>query len=405
MGIALTGFLTGFAKGAKERIEKESEENEALIANRLKMAQTTRLVRQKEQEAKVQLLTSRYKTVSPYLPPEATEEQKMALMSNEEIATQYAERRKNGETIDLDNFLIINKDKIPKGLTSVQQMIEEAKIAPAPIDQAEVDAIRQTKGFLGARTGPNVDKMAQQFGVSARDLLAYEKPQDSTDLTEFASINPEALKKPKGFDDRIAELETQALTAGEAGNKEEFETIRSQISTLTQMKDSLSPPKAEWAANMSRLKMLALYGTPEEKAKANKELDAAYRIEQRGQKQDSKVPPASELRAQIKIAFANDIEKTFGTRMKDNWTKQIGPDGIAEYKYTGSGDAAIKVENEIQRVKTEALQRVLFPYVHNGKVASEDVSAVARAYNFDLRRFGQQPPNDARVDESNPLLR
>lgn len=404
MSIALTGFLTGFAEGSTERIKREREENEALIENRLKRAQTNRLLFNKEQDAQKQLYRTRYDFVSAYLPSDATEEQKMAVISKEEIAKQFVELSKN-EKVDLNQFLVVNKEKIPKDLKTVNDFINKVSAAPAPVAQEQVDAVRQTRGFLGSRTGANVEKAASQYGTSAAELLAFEQPQSLQSIPEFARMNVDMLRKPKGFDDRIDELETQALAAGEAGNKEEFETIRNQISTLTEMKDSLSPPKVEWAANMSRLKMLALYGTPEEKAKSNKELDAAYRIEQRGQKQDSKVPPAGELRAQIKIAFANDIEQTFGTRMKENWTKQIGPDGIAEYKYTGSGDAAIKVENEIQRVKTEALKRVLFPYVHNGKVASEDVSAVARAYNFDLRRFGQRPPNDAQVDESNPLLR
>jgi hypothetical protein len=214
---------------------------------------------------------------------------------------------------------------------------------------------------------------------------------------QVATLNVDALKKPKDFETRIAELETQALTAGEAGNKEEFETIKTQILTLTQMKESLSPPKVEWAANMSRLKMLALYGTPEEKAKANEELNKAYAIDNRGQKGESKVPSASEFRAQIKIAIANDIEKTFGTRMKDNWTRQVGPDGIVEYKYTGTGPAAIAVENERQEVQRKAIERVLFPYINNGKPVNDDVGSVARAYNIELPTSNESPSAGART--------
>ena len=109
MSVALMGFLTGLAKGSTERIKKEREDNEALIENRLKMAATNKLRREKEREAQRALLNERYSTISSYLPADATEEQKLALVSNEAIAKEYVAKRSAGADIDLNKFLVVNK--------------------------------------------------------------------------------------------------------------------------------------------------------------------------------------------------------------------------------------------------------------------------------------------------------
>lgn len=213
MSVALTGFLTGFAKGAKERIEKEKEENEAFIANRLKTAATNRLLRQKEVEAQKQLLKDRLESVSAFLPPDATEEQKLALMSNKDIAETFVAARKDNPNLDLNKFLVMNKDKVPKNFTSVQQYLDTISAAPTPVAQEQIDTIRQTQGAFGARVGANVEKMAQQYGVSAGELLAYEQPMTTPELPQFASINLETLRDLPSADKILSNAKTEAFNA------------------------------------------------------------------------------------------------------------------------------------------------------------------------------------------------
>lgn len=213
MSVALTGFLTGFAKGAKERVEKEKEENEALIANRLKTAATNRLLRQKEVEAQKQLLKDRLESVSAFLPPDATEEQKLALVSNKEIADTFVAARKDNPNLDVNKFLVVNKDKVPKNFTSVQQYLDTISASPTPVAQEQIDTIRQTQGAFGARVGANVEKMAQQYGVSAGELLAYEQPMTTPELPQFASINLETLRDLPSADKILSDAKTEAFNA------------------------------------------------------------------------------------------------------------------------------------------------------------------------------------------------
>ena len=131
--IALTGLLTGLALGTAEKIKREREENEELITTRLKLAAVNKQKREAEVAAKKTALTERYSSISPFLSGTETEEEKLALISNDAIAKDFIDRRGKGEALDLSSYLITNKDKIPKSFETVQKYIDSLSAAPAGV--------------------------------------------------------------------------------------------------------------------------------------------------------------------------------------------------------------------------------------------------------------------------------
>lgn len=200
--IALMGLLTGFAKGAAARIEKEREDNEALIQSRLKMAAVTKQKRETETAARKTALTERYNTISPFLDGSESEVVKLALISNEAIAKDFVERKSRGESVDFDSYLVRNNDKIPTNFESVQKYIDTISAAPAPVDPEQMRAaFGEERGFLGARTGVSpgrAERIARSLGsgASAAELLAYERAAPSegeplADVARFGVIQAE----------------------------------------------------------------------------------------------------------------------------------------------------------------------------------------------------------------------
>lgn len=192
--IALMGLLTGFAKGAAARIEKEKEENEALIQSRLKMAAINKKKREAEIEARKTALTERYSALTPFLDGSEAEEEKLALLSNDAITKDFVDRRSRGEVVDLKQYLVMNKEKVPQNFTSVQQYIDTLSAAPQPVAPEQMQAaLGDTRGFLGARTGVSAgraEKIAGALGAgSAAELLAYERmgPVSAEPLMDMAA--------------------------------------------------------------------------------------------------------------------------------------------------------------------------------------------------------------------------
>lgn len=203
--IALMGLLTGFAKGATARIEKEREENEELIRSRLKLAAVNKQKRDVETSARKKELLERYNTISPYLDDTINEQEKLALISNETFAKEFAEKRSAGEPLDLKTYLQINKDKIPKNFTTVQEYINSLQTTPEAVSPDQMQAaLGERRGFLGARTGVSpggAERIARSLGsgASAAELLAYERaaPPESEPLTDIARFG--AIKAEESF--------------------------------------------------------------------------------------------------------------------------------------------------------------------------------------------------------------
>ena len=235
--IALMGLLTGFAKGASARIEKEREDNEALIQSRLKMAAINKQKRQAEIEARKTALTERYSALTPFLDGSEAEEEKLALLSNDAITKDFVDRRSRGEVVDLKQYLVMNKEKVPQNFTSVQQYIDTLSAAPQPVDPEQMQAaLGDTRGFLGARTGVSAgraEKIAGALGAgSAAELLAYERmePVSAEPLMDVAKINVEMFPQaPKSLDDQIERQTSVVSSVADKFGEDSEQTIPKEV--------------------------------------------------------------------------------------------------------------------------------------------------------------------------------
>ena len=394
MSIALTGFLTGFAKGAKERIDTQREENEAMIQNRLKMAQTNRLLYKKEQDAQKQLLNDRLSTVSSYLPEGATEEQKLALISNEEIAKQFVDLRSKGEEVDLNKFIVVNKDKIPANFSTVQNYIDTISAAPAPVSQEQIDTIRQTRGALGARVGANVEKLAQQYGVSAGELLAYEEKSGVPVVPQFARMNVSILKneKAKDVDTRIKEAQSMYLDALDefGADSQEAKVAKAQYDNLQVLKTELEPETVKWADYVGKLKLAIVNAkTPQERAAAQQEYNKVIAIEKQGQSSGEgggKIPTANTLSGLLTKAGTRAVTEKFGGDVAKNLIVDTAPDGSTSFRYIGTDPTA---RAQVLNTAKEAMRYAVQPYLDmTGRPLNRDVEVALRTQGVQFNEAG-----------------
>jgi len=384
MSFALQGFMTGFAKGAKERNEKEREENEAIIQNRLKLAATNRTLRQKEMDAQQQLLRTRLGTVSSYLPPDATEEQKLALISNDEIAKQFVDLRSKGEEVDLNRFLILNKEKVPQNFSTVQQYIENIAASPAPVPQEQIEALRQTRGFMGGRTGANVEKIAQKFGASAAQLLAYEERSGVPMVPQFARMDVNMLRteKTKDVNTRIKDAQSMYIDALEEFGQEsqEAKVALSRYENLKTLKEVLEPKDVKWADYVGSLKMAIVNArTPQEREVAQREYNRVLQVERmgKGEEGEGKIPTANTLSNLFGRSGTRAIQERFGNMVGQNIIIDTGVDGSSTYRFIGMDTTG---RENVQREVQEAIRFTAMPYLDpEGRPLNRDVEVALRA--------------------------
>jgi hypothetical protein len=380
MSVALMGFLTGLAKGSTERIKKEREDNEALIENRLKMAATNKLRREKEREAQRALLNERYSTISSYLPADATEEQKLALVSNEAIAKEYVTKRSAGEDIDLNKFLVVNKEKVPQGFKTTRQYLDSLTAAPEPVSQEQMQqAFGEQRGFLGARTGVSAgraEKMAQQFGGTAGELLAYEKPMEPMQMPEIARMNVEMLKDPKRKtpQQRLDDYQNAYIDAVEqyGADSPESKAMQTEAITLRDRIKALEPKQETFTSMLDAAKVTmanARPGTPEYAA-AEREVNRLVNI---GKKDKDNVPTLPQTRSLFAGTATQAVTAEFGNLVGKGIVIETSLDGTPTYKYTG-GD-----KNEAAKIKAVGLNAIKRQY-------STMSDAQGRPLNEDIRR-------------------
>lgn len=365
--IALIGLLTGFAKGAASRIEKEREENEELIKTRLKMAAVTKQKRDVEAAARRTALTERYSTISPYLDGSESEEQKLALISNEAIAKDFAERKSRGDPVNLQDYIVTNKEKIPTGFKSVQQYIDSISAAPAPIAPEQMQAaFGDQKGFLGIRTGVRAgraEKIASSLGsgATAAQLLAYENaPSVSAEpLMDVASINaalyPKDIKKPE---DQLDHIQGKVVQFRRQFGPDDPRTRKAidELDATTAAIKTLSPDQFNW--NKRRPELVGIIASPTtsvpDKIRAENEL-------LRGDGIDKNMLSASDLSRFAQTAGTNAVARKFGSLVDKSIAVVTNNDGSTSYKYIG--DPGEDVKKEIDSVFAAAVRNAAKRYV------------------------------------------
>ena len=392
MNVAAMGLLTGFLKGTSERIDREREEEEALISNRFKMAAINKKQREEEAGALKEAAKARLDQVNTLFPG-ASLEQRLALISNE---TMFSLAVKNADTLadkeKLDSFIVINKDKIPTTFKTAQDYINS--ITAKPAGEMKMPE-QQTREVFFANVTPSVgrqQKIAQQFGTSAEELYAYEGLTSPIEASVFGSVNLEVLKKDKTIDTRMTEASTAYADAVTTYGKDspEAAAAKTAYTDLKTMKEELDPDEANWASYVGKLKLAILTAkTPEDKAAAEKEYDKVIDIEQRGKEGESeKIPSATALSNLFSKAAARAVTEEYGSKVKsEDLVIETGPDGTSSFKYIGNDPNMQRQINEFARNSIKSLIGVYLD--KEGKPLNRNVEAAIRSMGLTLDDSGR----------------
>lgn len=363
--IALTGLLTGLALGTAEKIKREREENEELITTRLKLAAVNKQKREAEVAAKKTALTDRYSSISPFLTGSETEQEKLALISNDAIAKDFIDRRGRGEALDLSSYLVTNKDKIPKSFETVQKYIDSLSAAPAAVSPEQMQAaLGQNRGFFrtGISTG-RAEKIAGTVGggASAAQLLAYEgvSPSATDPLLDVARINaelyPKDIKKPE---EQLEHLQGKVVQFTRQFGEDDPRTTKAleELATTESAIRTLTPTQRSWSKRRNEL--VAIVASPDTSVKEKEKAEVEI---MRGDGIDKNMLSPGDLFKFAQTAGTNAVARKYGSLVGKDIAVTANADGSSSYTYIG--DPGADVKKDIDAVYASAVRSVAGRFV------------------------------------------
>ena len=351
MALALLGLMTGLAKGAASRVEKQREENESLVKTRLQLAAINKKKREAEIEARKKELSDRYSSMQPFLYEGLTEEQKLALVSNPTITKDFVERRSRGEQVDVNNYLITVKDKIPTNFKSVQEYINTISAPPTALTEEQMQgAFGQQEGFMGFNVGTKpgrAERIAAGLGGgSAAELLAYEnmQPVEAEPLADIARINVALFpREPKTLDEQITQQQSVISAVADQYGEDSPQTDAaiSRLETLNQRKSVLDPDQQSFATMLDRAKAAVANAKDDDQLKtAQQRLDRLIAIGKEGQ--GRKLPSPASMNNLLTDAAAKAVARTYGPLIGQGIVTGSERDAegntFSTYRYTGGDD-------------------------------------------------------------------
>jgi hypothetical protein len=357
MAINLTGFISGYAKGATKRIDDEREKEETALSNRFKLAAVNKMTREKEANELKGLYAERIKNFNAAY-PEAAEEEVLAAISTETSYNTLMDAYNKGSPLNLKEHLVLNKDNIPEGFTTARSYLDKV-ITPQVTRGSASD---QTRYVMGADVSPSEKaraRAASQYGASADELESYAQSSGAVpDLPVFGSVKNTT---PKKLDARIEDLRTQLADAAE----EEKGVIKARIEELVGYQKVGQDPKT-LTEEANRVSVRLLRASAEEKPALEEELktiNARIRSNAEAQAQEKDRATAKGMKP---LTFA-ETRKAVETAQVMALENKLGLDAIKkgklveEYKDEVTGEIHTKVRGinakdlpEIQAIARKA---------------------------------------------------
>ena len=389
MAFNLTGFVSGFAKGASERIDQEREKEETALANRFKIAAVNKLQREKEANELRSVYADRIKNFSSAY-PEAEEQEILAGVSTDVMYNNLMEAYNKGEKVDLKKHLVVNKDMIPEDFTDSLSYIDKF-LTQTP---AAAATAAQSRSVFGATVTPDEKTrqlQASQYGATPEELEPYAQGAGAIkDLPALGSLSTDFLKKNKSSKDRLAEansLYTQTvIDYGE--DSAEAAAAYANFNSIKAIDDKLNPTEAKWATYVSDLKLAMLKGTAEEKAAAEKEYDRVLAVEAMGDKEKSaNLPSATSLNNLLGKAASDAIRKKYGSQAQKDLIIETAPDGSTSFRYVGT---EIGMQQKIEQEARRTTANIAKLYLNkDGKPLNNNIAAGLLAAGFQMDDQGR----------------
>jgi hypothetical protein len=383
MAINLMGFVSGFAKGATQRITEEREKEETALSNRFKLAAVNKMTREKEANELKGLYAERIKNFNAAY-PEAAEEEVLAAISTETSYNTLMDAYNKGRPLNLKEHLILNKDSIPEGFTTARSYLDE--VIKPQVTMGGTSA--QTRSVFGADVSPSEKaraRAASQYGASADELESYAQSSGAVpDLPVFGSV---IMKKDLTSKERLEEANAAATQAAiEFGEgTPQAEAAMDYYNKIKTLDEALNPTEAKWATYVSGLKLAMATGTPEQKAAAEAEFKReVVRIEAMSAKEKAETLPAmstfGRVIAETKLAA---MREKYGNKLDKNLRVIYATDGSASFQYIGTD---LAMQEEIRQHGLDAAASIAELYLDaDGRPLSRDMKAVliSQGYKFD----------------------
>jgi hypothetical protein len=403
MGLALLGALAGFAQGVGSRVEKEREENAELVKTRLQFAAINKKKREEERKAIQEELSGRLSKVTPWLDKSTPEEITLALISNDSIAKQFAERREAGDPIDAATFVKLNKDEIkkrlPNGFESVRRLIDTVGAPPTQMTEEQMQqAFGQKEGFMGFNVGAKpgrVEKIASGLGAgSARELLAYEnmQPLQRDPFSGIATINTEQYgPMVDSVEKAFEKAQMNLFNAEQRFKKDDPRLIKLREETAA-LKDQIEAPvkSLDERANKlaSQLQMAESEGDADSAAAIKSQLDVLYTAikNHKTAMEGNKPKSVATITSSVEKAIQTRLEEKYGVELfSEPKTISLG-DGEFYVARGLKSSVTPEVEQQILRDKRSFAQAALRAYGllnDKGQPLYDSVRDVM--YNYGLR--------------------
>jgi len=242
---AWLSFIGGYAKGANEEIDKQREKEDQYIQDRMKLAASTRLQKQKDAETQRKELEEADKSLSA-LPgyAAARPEQKIALLASPVIRKQYVDKTSAGEVVNLDELMTVNADSL-KAFPTVESYIKSFQAKPKTANEQTIEAFKQPRQAFGARVGVDEESLKQnaaRFGMKPEEALGWEQGGEDLPQGNYATLKQSALA-PNDIETQRKLFETQALAAQrqiETGTPEQKAEGEAVLKSLTAKARSLN---------------------------------------------------------------------------------------------------------------------------------------------------------------------
>lgn len=235
MGFALKGMITGAASAISGIMDEERKSTSAIIANRTKIAYENYLEKQKTDAALMEEIRKRDAEARLY-DENLTEAQRIAIGSdvNNVFLTKYKQilEARNPNNVKLGD-LIKFKDQVPE--QAFDAWVKSS--ATAPVAGVDVKPVRE-ETMLGMSAEGQIketEKYASSVGLSASELMAYEKPAERIVLSPIAYLNQEALKLPESPQQIEAKL-FAALQKSKSGTPDEQQEAANAIAAFAETK-------------------------------------------------------------------------------------------------------------------------------------------------------------------------
>ena len=378
MALALLGLMTGLAKGAASRVEKQREENESLVKTRLQLAAINKKKREAEIEARKKELSDRYSSVQPFLYENMSEEQKLALVSNPTITKDFVERRSRGEQVDVNNYLITVKDKIPTNFKSVQEYINTISAPPTAMTEEQMQgAFGRQEGILGANVGVSpgrAERIAAGLGGgSAAELLAYENmsPVESEPLSGIARINVELFPIKTEDPEEMVKRHTSNYVRLASQRGEDDPAVVAAKENLVAVQaamSSLSGDGKKWSETESEQRQILA-----DPASTDEERRKAQGVLARG---NFNIPEVGALLKVFSTAAENALKQAYPG--SNNIVYQNNPDGSVSINYLEASPQQMAAFRSITEKAVRAAAATS-GYIIDGKPANGNVAAALSA--------------------------